>query len=158
MTSHNIILLASGDIECHTSMGIFPLNIYLRVPGYTTNYPIGHLGNKLPGYGSPNGNIMKGEITLFDNTVIKSSTAGNKMCDSVILCHDQRVLNWGWHSCIINQLLTTLSYDRSTSAPIYALHLGADRHKFLAIWHLRYNTVKWTKNAILSFHQHLMSS
>ena len=34
------------------SMGLFSLNIYLRVPGYPTNYPIGYPGNKLPGYGS----------------------------------------------------------------------------------------------------------
>ena len=32
--------------------GLFPLNTYLRVPGYPTNYPIGYSGNKLPGYGS----------------------------------------------------------------------------------------------------------
>jgi len=34
VTSHNVILLASGDIERHTSMGLFPLNIYHRVPEY----------------------------------------------------------------------------------------------------------------------------
>ena len=34
-------------------MGLFPLNIYHRVPRYPTNYPIGYPGNKLPGYGSP---------------------------------------------------------------------------------------------------------
>jgi len=53
VTSHNVILLASGDIERHTSMGLFPLHIYYRVPGYPTNYPIVYPGNKLPGYGSP---------------------------------------------------------------------------------------------------------
>jgi len=54
VTSHNVILLASGNIERHKSMGLFPLNIYLRVPGYPTNYLIGYPGNKLPRYASPN--------------------------------------------------------------------------------------------------------
>jgi len=40
-------------------MGLFPLNIYLRVPGYPTNCPIGYPGNKLPGYGSPTGSVYK---------------------------------------------------------------------------------------------------
>jgi len=60
VTSHNVILLASGDIGRHTSMGLFPLNIYHRVAGYLTNYPIGYLGNTLgniPGYGSPSDNF-----------------------------------------------------------------------------------------------------
>jgi len=48
VTSHNVILLVSGDIQRHTSMGLFPLNIYHQVPGYPTNYPIGYPGNKLP--------------------------------------------------------------------------------------------------------------
>jgi len=30
--SHNVILLASGDIERHTSMETVLLNIYFRVP------------------------------------------------------------------------------------------------------------------------------
>jgi len=34
-------------------MGLFPLNIYNRVPGYLTNYPIRYPGNKIPGNGSP---------------------------------------------------------------------------------------------------------
>jgi len=58
VTSHGVILLASGDIGRHTSMGLFPLNIYLWVPGYPTNYPIGYAGNKLPGYGSHNHQIL----------------------------------------------------------------------------------------------------
>jgi len=33
-------------------MGLYPLNIYLWVPGYPTKYPFGFLANKLPGYGS----------------------------------------------------------------------------------------------------------
>ena len=52
MTSHKAILLASGDIKRHISIGLFPLNIYHWVPGYPTNYPIGYPGNKLPYYGS----------------------------------------------------------------------------------------------------------
>jgi len=51
VTSHNVILLASGDIERRTSMGIFPLHIYL--PVYPTNYAIEYPGNELPGYDSP---------------------------------------------------------------------------------------------------------
>jgi len=35
VTSHKVILLASGDIKKPTSVGLFPLNIYLRVPGHT---------------------------------------------------------------------------------------------------------------------------
>jgi len=53
VTSHNVILLASGYIERHISMGLLPLNIYHRVPGYPTNYRIGYLGNKLLGCSSP---------------------------------------------------------------------------------------------------------
>jgi len=53
VTSHDVILLASDDIERHTSMGLFQLNIYLRVSGYPIDYPIGYPGTKLPGYGSP---------------------------------------------------------------------------------------------------------
>jgi len=37
-------------------MGIFTLNIYLRISGYRTNYPIGYPGNQLPGCGSPKHN------------------------------------------------------------------------------------------------------
>jgi len=51
---NDVILLAFGGIERHTSMGLFPLNIYHWVPGYPTNYSIGYLDNKLPGCGSPN--------------------------------------------------------------------------------------------------------
>jgi len=40
-------------LERHISLGLFPLNDYLQVPRYPTNCPIGYLGNKLPGYGSP---------------------------------------------------------------------------------------------------------
>jgi len=54
VTSHNVILLASGDIDRHTSMGLFPLNIYHRILRCPTNYPVGYPGNKLSGYGSPN--------------------------------------------------------------------------------------------------------
>jgi len=53
VTIHNVIFLASGNIERHTSMGLFPSNIYHQVLGYLTNYPIGYPGNKLPGHGSP---------------------------------------------------------------------------------------------------------
>jgi len=53
VTSHNAILLASGDIERHTSIRLFPLNICLWVPRYPTNYQIVYPGNKLPEYGSP---------------------------------------------------------------------------------------------------------
>ena len=43
-------------------MGLFPLNIYLRIPGYSTNYPIRYPGKKLPGYGSPNHGCVTGRI------------------------------------------------------------------------------------------------
>jgi len=48
VTSHNLILLASDDIKRHISVGLSPLNMYLRVPGTkqttrlgtrVTNYP-----------------------------------------------------------------------------------------------------------------------
>jgi len=51
VTSHNVILLASGDIERDTSIRLFPLNIYLPVP---SKLLYRYLGNTLPGYGSPN--------------------------------------------------------------------------------------------------------
>jgi len=41
-------LLASGDIETHTFMKLFPLNIYLQEAGYPTNCPIGYPGNNYP--------------------------------------------------------------------------------------------------------------
>jgi len=46
----DVILLAFDDIERHTSMGLFPLNIYHRVPDKTPR----SVNNYLPGYGSPN--------------------------------------------------------------------------------------------------------
>jgi len=49
-----VILLASGDIDRYISMGLFPLNIYLRV---LPRYPIKYLGNKLPRRGSPSYNV-----------------------------------------------------------------------------------------------------
>ena len=52
-------MLASDYIERHTSMGLFPLNIYLWVAGYPTSCPIEYPGNKLPRYGSPTYNSMK---------------------------------------------------------------------------------------------------
>jgi len=44
-------------------MGIFPLNIYLRVRGYPTNYPMRYPGNKLPGYGSLILSLMLAQCT-----------------------------------------------------------------------------------------------
>jgi len=66
---NDVILLASGDIERHTSMGLFPLNIYHQVPGYPTNYPIGYLGNKLPECGSPNNILSCPPCLMWDGIV-----------------------------------------------------------------------------------------
>jgi len=63
VTSHTVILLASR-LKRHTSMELFPLNIYLLVLGYLTNYPIGYPGNKLPGYGSPRCRIWLNDASL----------------------------------------------------------------------------------------------
>ena len=47
LMSHDVILLTFWWHRETTSVGLF-------VIGYLTNYPIGYLGNRLPGYGSPN--------------------------------------------------------------------------------------------------------
>jgi len=78
VTSHNVILLASGNIERHTSMGLFPLNSYLRVPGYLTNYPIGYPGSKLPGCGSPSVDVGLGMTC--------------RVCDCA--CEQARAVHW----------------------------------------------------------------
>jgi len=57
VTSHNVIFLASSDIKRHTSMELFPLNIYLQVSGYPTKYQTGYPGNKLHGYSRPSGSF-----------------------------------------------------------------------------------------------------
>jgi len=66
------ILLASSDIKRHTSMGLFPLNIYLQVPGYPTNYPFRCPGNRLPSYGSRNA----GTASLVLSLICLSSELG----------------------------------------------------------------------------------
>ena len=53
VTSHNVILLASGDIERHTSIGLISIKYLSSGTRYPTNYPIGYPGNKSPGYASP---------------------------------------------------------------------------------------------------------